>query len=786
MLKLNKRELEEIHRSGAAMGELLFPVEYDCAEDLKNYTPTNLVFGRDGKRLAGRILSSDLTKGAPSPGVFAYFTPLLLSASLCVFASLVCIFYFSVVPFIDLFHNGALEVEKSGLMMGLLGSLWGVTSYFMAMNAILSIPMLGVALFAYLWVSEQELSEDVTRAMVYLVAAALAVVILPGTGIILAFLATSYGAFKMFSGKSAGILIVLLSPFLGALLCLAVGIAGIIGVRIFMWAMDKARHEAIRRASNETKADSMIKDIQAMEETRKAQAALSLDDKSPFIEIGKSLGVLRRDGDVLTPDPEAILGLTFEDLSTHMMVTGASGRGKTVFALRPLTRSWINAKYGGVLVMDPGKNELPFDLEDVLDRVVTPENTCINIIEGLPPEVAASTFFSSLKTKEGGIWDSSAEKDVRQALFVLHYGNTFPHIKAVAPYCIQSLYNFCLRADYREALLRSIPPPTEDHMKQAFTHWIERVPDMAVETRSGVEFNVFDWLGHFVLHSKLGKWIGEESEINIREFVAKGGAIGVAAPENKYGVGGTVAANLIRSSFYDYMSFRGTGWKEMEGQRPVLLVVDECAAGITTKDFDFARVARSQGCTMLFAVQDYESLKFKIAEQTASAEDATKSFINQFSSGITLKTSMDTLRIDCERAGKRLRWTADNSDGGSALLMQSVLAEQSSGFDGQNRGHIGEVLTSITGVFSRSKKSLSMSVQSDNAEQNMLNREATMKGKYEIKCTIEPEEAMVYLERPFTALVFVNRAKAPRREIVDLSMWHPKNLAKQEIQKKAA
>lgn len=785
MLKLSQKELDEIQRSSAAMGALLFPRQYDSAEDLKNYVPTNFVFGRDGKRLAGRILSSDLTKGAPSPGVFAYFIPLLLCASLCVFLALVSIFYFAAVPFIDLFHNGALEISKNGILEGVLGLLWGVTSYFMIMNTILSIPMLGVALFAYLWISEQELSEDVTRVFVYATFAALLLVIAPGTGFLLAFLATSYGAFKAFSGKSAGLLVVLLSPFVGAFLCLAVGLAGIFGVRIFMWALDKARHEAIRNTVNDTKADSMIKDIEAMEETRKAQAALSLDDKSPFIPVGKSLGVMRRDGDVLTPDPGSVIGLTFEDLSTHMMVTGSSGRGKTVFVLRPLTRAWINARYGGVLVMDPGKSELPYDLEDVLDKVLTPENSYINLIEGLGPEPAANTFFSVLKG-DGKIWDSSAEKDIKQALFVLKYASQFPHLKAVAPYCIQSIYNFCLREDFREAILKSLPPPEEEHMKTAFNYWLVEVPTIPEATRGSTEFTVRDWMASFVLHSKLGKWIGEESDLNISEYISKGGCLGIEASEDKYGLGGKAAMALVRAAFYDRMNARGSGWKKKEGERPILLVVDECAAGITTTDMDFVRVARSYGCTMLFAVQDYESIKFKIASQTSSPEDAMKSFVNQFSSSITLKTSMDTLRFDCERAGRRLRWSPDKNSAESAQLMQSVLAEQGSGFAEQNRGHIGQVAASITGVFSGTKKALSMSVQSDNAEKNMLNREATMKGQYEIKCAIEPEEALIYLERPFTALVNLNRAKAPRREIVDLSMWHPKNLAKQEIQKKAA
>lgn len=785
MLKLSNKELDEVNRASAKVATLLYPPQYDCAEDLRNYTPTNFIFARDGSRLAGRILSSDLTKGATSPGVFAYFIPMLLLAFLCVFGALVSIFYFAAVPFVDIFHNGANAIASHGVVDGILSSIWGVTSYFMVMNAILSIPMLGVAFFVFLWLSEQECTTSFTRVFVYICFAGVAIAIAPGTGLFLAFLALSHGAFKMFSGKSAAILVVALSPVLGALLCLAVGLFGIWYIQFWMSGIRKARENAIRRAVAETKADSLVRDYELMERSRKAQADFSLKDKTPFILIGKSTGALRRDGDALTPDPGRSIGLTVNDLSMHMFVTGKSGSGKTVFVLRPIARQWIQNDCGGVLVFDPGKSELPFDLESDLDKVITPENTKVNIIEGLSPEVAAATFFAALKTKEGGIWDSSAEKDVRQALFVLNYGSTFPHIRAVAPYCIQSLYSFCLNKDYREALLKCLPAPTDSYMKEAFEHWINRVPDMAAETRSGVEFNVFDWLGHFVLHSKLDNWIGEDSEINIREFVAKGGKLGLAAPENRYGTGGTVAMSLFRASFYDYMSFRGTSWQKIEGQRPVLLIVDECAAGITMKDVDFARVARSFGCTMLYAVQDYESITMKLSEITASGDQAMKGFINQFSSSITLITSIDTLRIDCDRAGHRNRWTPDEKSS-SAPLMNSVMAEQSSGFLEENNGNFIETLRSVTGVISNWKKAFSTSVQSDNTEKNILNQEATMSGQYKIRCTIDPEELELQLATSFHALVSLKRAKSPWREVADLTMWHPDNLAKQQVQKIAA
>ena len=59
-------------------------------------------------------------------------------------------------------------------------------------------------------------------------------------------------------------------------------------------------------------------------------------DKSPFMELGKSLGVMCRYDLALAPDRGQIMGITQEDAKTHLIIFGLSGKGKTAKGIRKL------------------------------------------------------------------------------------------------------------------------------------------------------------------------------------------------------------------------------------------------------------------------------------------------------------------------------------------------------------------------------------------------------------------------------------------------------------------
>lgn len=778
LISLTQEELSQIdNEARKTIAETFFPHNYDCADDLKNYTPTDMTRDRDGNLISGKFLSSDLSVGAPSPGIWGFFVPLSIFSTILMAMTIMAVGYFSFIPFAEGWHT------LSGGMRGaesLLYVLWDITLYFVILNAVLAIPTLAVISLLYLTISEQEMTKDFTMVFWIVATAFLAILVLPGSGLVLALIAGTHGALKqMISGRWLLAILIGISPFLGAIVALLVACVGIFYFQIFFYLVDRSRQQSLKDGSEKQKTDAMRKDIEAMEATRKKQAETSLMDNSPFFAVGHSVGVLRRDGDVLTPDPEAILGLTLNDLSMHLFVAGRSGTGKTLTCLKPIIAQWITCNAGGVFVCDPGKSELPHDVADILDMVVTPKNSKINMLSGVDPEVASAILFKAFVQNKGEIWDNTAEQDIRTALFVLDYVRTeCPWMSEVAPYCMRSLYRFVSDERYRIGVLDYIPPPSGDdqeHLKLAWTHWLEIVPMMPKETRGSVEFTVRSWLANFVLHHDMGRWADADSDVDIPEFVATGGKIGVECSVSTYGNGGPMALSMIKEGIYCRVNRRaGTKWKTVKTEKPLLFVMDECAEGVGQSDIAFVRIARSLGCTLLYGVQEYGSLTVKFSESTSAPTDAMKAFLNNFSSRITFITDDDTLEAACVHAGQRSRWVPDEQTVQSQPLMSSVRADHSLGDTQWNRGHLKDRVSSYFGILTGAKRSVSTDLHAKNDEENSLIHSASVKGQIKVRNTIDREELSTRLEHAQYALVVLKRAGAIRREVCDTSMWFPR------------
>jgi len=86
-------------------------------------------------------------------------------------------------------------------------------------------------------------------------------------------------------------------------------------------------------------------------------------------------------------------GLSVGDLSTHMLVLGQTGTGKTAAVIRPVVWQWQEAKAGGLLVLD-GKGQLPKELAGLPGyQVISPESSNFNAIQNLQPDEVADTLF---------------------------------------------------------------------------------------------------------------------------------------------------------------------------------------------------------------------------------------------------------------------------------------------------------------------------------------------------------------------------------------------------------
>jgi len=97
------------------------------------------------------------------------------------------------------------------------------------------------------------------------------------------------------------------------------------------------------------------------------------------------------------------IGLSREDLTKHMLVTGTPGSGKTTFLVGFLERMWNNGEGIPFLVIEPAKNEYRALIEKIPDlQIFTPGKTNISPFvfnPFLPPKnVRLETFKSALLT----------------------------------------------------------------------------------------------------------------------------------------------------------------------------------------------------------------------------------------------------------------------------------------------------------------------------------------------------------------------------------------------------
>lgn len=396
-MALLKPNLAAIKAAAAAEAELLLPTYYPCREDISNGTPTDLVSRADGARLAGTVSVNDIIPGSTSPAIWAYYPTLTALASLTFIIGIAAAYLGAWVPLSSIADawtagSGVMGSIGYALKITVVGwMLWG------------ALPAAGVAAQMYYWyliLSEQEPSRDFYR--VWSIATAIIVL----------------GCVAL--------------PFVGPLGCAFTSLLSIVGFRIYVASLEKSRDDILRDVTNDTRTATVLKGRQAQEEARKVQAANSLKDKTNLIPIGRTNSTLRKDGDLLTGDPGSMLCLTVKDLEeSHILVKGMSGSGKTTRFIRPFVR-WVasatwdrNRSKGtwGIAVFDGAKN-LAEDLRDILDHVVTPDTYKINMLAGVPVEIASLTMLKMRASgPDDGGWQGKTEVLCRHALRMMEVIN---------------------------------------------------------------------------------------------------------------------------------------------------------------------------------------------------------------------------------------------------------------------------------------------------------------------------------------------------------------------------
>lgn len=520
-----------------------------------------------------------------------------------------------------------------------------------------------------------------------------------------------------------------------------------------------------------------------VEKAREKQLAAALADKTPFILVGKSTGLFAERRDSFAPsEADMPVGMTVNDLSTHLLALGDTGTGKTSGVLRPVIKAWADANGGGLVVLD-GKGVLPAELVGLQDfKIISPKHDAFNPIENLTPDEVADGMATMFAAPNSGdpYFDLASTKLIRAAANVLRLAASVSHEMR---FNLRDLYRLTMTEaglnDARRILidgagdsLDKMPPVA----KRAWEYLSVEFQALPERTRGSILGNASVWLSTFVDNELLSEWADADSGVQI-ESALGGARIGVLLPEAEYGKAGAAVANFCKQRLYRALKMRGDAWKPGNDKR-VMLVVDECQSLLSADDTAMLPIARSLGLHAVFSTQNIDGIIASLGGSTKIHE--AEQLLGQFKSVISLSVSTKATKAfvsDRMGAAPRARHSNVTASTLDAAGTAHNLKRQAGGHDhnstvGSACLYSGEVammrkISGVGGQFAAMKAAATEAIGLAHLLEATKTPPATL--TVGISKLVDEDEVSVLTAEPDTALVSLMRGRVPRRDLVRLS-----------------
>lgn len=499
-----------------------------------------------------------------------------------------------------------------------------------------------------------------------------------------------------------------------------------------------------------------VDDLSAQARTRQAEFASA--DTSPFLKIGKATGILRKTTmDIFAPDADKEMGLSADrDISTHLMVCGGTGSGKTSKVFKPLLKQWVEKTTSGLLVLD-GKGQLPAEMSEAIKDMVllTPDSAVLNPIEGLTPEDVTEVLshIQGAANDKDPTWQIQGERLMYYAGILLEAAST----ASPDPGRAWTLYNLSRAVNeeaFREDLITIAASVDEakDSVAQTelllaainyFRNDFNRQPKAF---QGSVLGTTNAWLGPLLAHREIAPWTRAATGVQVEE-VLTGARLGLCLPGFRYGSAGRAITALTKLRLYRAIQRRGDAWRSDAQQKPVLLAIDEAPAVVSQVDTEISAVARSLGLAIIVGLQDVAQIDERFGESGGQA------FRAQFLSLIFLRSSSESVEWLKEHIGQAQMLIENepvdniNLVGTAQIQMRSQAAKINPGFA------LGATVGKIT---------KSLITQALGKEENYSTFER--KNDY----LLDPATVQTHLATPDVAFAQLMRGGVPRRDFIIL------------------
>lgn len=766
----------------------------------------------DGSPVSGRMLIEDLL-GTSSPSAA---TPLLLVAlPIMVLAGLILVAGLGSFGFV----SSQLEASSSAKLI----LMAAINAVVVAVSGGLVTLAVRVYNASMTWVS---LRDSVCFVLLFLLGwvASLALMVEPkvmimaatGVGVAMLLFLTVNLAMVVFSKVDPKTAYRRIGYALLGLILAVAGPLGTVGAAVVMGRLPVLWHQRMRenrlatllRRNTQFLGEELGANVDENLTARIGQAEDAAKDTSPLIALGVATGTFSMLGDAFAPDKGLPVVMSGEDSTTHTMVTGATGSGKTGSALRPILKSWLDGKSGGALILD-GKGPLALEMKGLPDYLLIEapnggENpVMLGIIEGLDPSSLARTLrscFAGAKTggEDGGFFEAAAERHVFFSGILLQALNA---IKAEPDnaWTMTNLDIMCklvgtipqkgvpgapqepdVIAETVAFLTQWDPSASEPGslLAQAIQYAQNEARSMGDRTLGNVNATVSQWIGPIMSNGRLLAWANCEHGVNPLECL-EGRVVGLALPETEFGPAGRAISALIKARVLKGVKARGAD-KEWRTNRPeqkdLLLMVDECQELVDTNDYEVVAVARSLGCRFVMATQSLKAIEVRLGRDRAHA------FLNNFRNLIVFYADPETYEWVSKRVGNIWRYvrrlhTKSPDYVGTAQLMAGRSVYDPNNPDYERLRYWREQgLVKFDELASRERNA--SSVYGDDYREGKENvqevpslRIGMMMREWVKDALFGPPEYQLLNEKGM-ALVIVNRANRPRRDIVKTTYIH--------------
>ncbi|KRE90838.1 hypothetical protein ASG87_01495 [Frateuria sp. Soil773] len=461
-------------------------------------------------------------------------------------------------------------------------------------------------------------------------------------------------------------------------------------------------------------------------EGRAAQAKRASLDASPLIVYGTAQGEFTGRGDAWAPDAGLPMQQSVNDIATHLLVLGSTGRGKTSSIIRPVVVAWIKSKVGGTLIMD-GKGSLALEFAGLKNYLLVDPSIpgCIvGLYEGMTPSDVSRTlsqiFISDSTKGDSRMWADLGYDMCRHSAVVLRALVDMQEAEETPAERCQwhwTLHNHLhvavmglagadaladepskfedqaaaadadkfARKDSKQTLqvfldyLKANHPKGEEGLLAEARHYfLSQLPAQPANVRGSIFTTFSSWLTVVLGSEELLGWAQAEHGVKVEDCL-HGRHVGINLPETRFGRSGSVATAFLKNRVFNEVRRRADGdWRKADPTaKPLLCVIDECQILLSDAEMEISSISRQLGCYFVCCSQTIESIR-----QTSTNTNKTEAFLDSFQSFIVLKTSFQTIEWVSQRIGTT--WQFGSTDGsigidfaaGAIKCLESPLFEQ--------------------------------------------------------------------------------------------------------------